>query len=238
MKIVFAGDSWCKYMPAWTGNVGLAKHLERILDKPIIDIGHPGDSTQRLMSIARRRELEKNLRGCDVLCLSSGGDSIAGEQAVLWLHDNIGQSSKYATDEIMLTNVVNLVVGCYQDICLLRDEIAPNCKIISHTYDCPPVNMLGKGLFGFGPWLKPSLDYCGWKNYNDQHDIVKNWLTFLTKRLVFASQQCKGWKVLNTLGTLSKSDWHNELHPNQDGFKKIAKLFAHEIKEICDERSG
>lgn len=235
MKIVFCGDSWCHYMPTFTGQVGLAKHLSRILKQNVIDIGHPGDTTEETLSIDRRAELEKNIKNCDILCVSSGGDSIAGDQAVLWLKQNIGQGWENATDEEMMNNAINMVLGCYNDICLIRDEIAPNCKIISHVYDIPPKSVLGKGVLMFGPWLKPSLDYCGWTDPNDQYHIISRWLSQMASRIMEKSKSYNNWQVINTIRTLKPEDWANELHPTQKGFEKIAKLFASEIRlTLCN----
>ena len=229
MKIVFCGDSWCRYMPTWTGQVGLAGHLESILQKRVIDIGKPGATTEQSLSLKYRALLEKNLKNCDVLCVSSGGDSIAGEHAVLWLQDNVGQGWENATDTTMLSDALDLVVGCYNDICLLRDEIAPDCRIISHTYDVPSKQVLGKGLLCFGPWLKPSLDYCGWSDKDDQINIIRQWLFVLAMRIKTAAATQKNWTVIDTFNILKPNEWANELHPTQDGFKKIAQLFANEI---------
>lgn len=229
MKIVFCGDSWCRYMPWITGQTGLASHLSDILKQEVIDIGNPGATTEETLSLRYRALLEKNMKNCDVLCVSSGGDSIAGEHAVLWLHDNAGQGWQKATDTQMLTDALDLVIGCYNDICAIRDEIAPDCRIISHTYDIPPKHMLGKGLLWLGPWLKPSLDYCGWTDLDDQRNIVRQWLSILANRLILASATQKNWKVINTIGSLDENEWANELHPTQRGFRKVAKIIANEI---------
>lgn len=229
-KIVGIGDSWMNYCDAIPfASRGLAHHVGDLLGCEVVNLASPGDPTEETLSLPKRKRLEKALVGCDVLLVSSGGDSIAGPQAVLWLNQNTEGNYAEATDRVMLHDALGLVAGCYRDICALRDEIAPRCKIISHVYDVPPVRVLGKGLACFGPWLQPSLDYCGWCDSYGQRNIVESWLLEMANILRIEAHCHANWTVLDTIGVLAEDEWANELHPTQAGFRKIAKMIVGEI---------
>ena len=45
--------------------------------------------------------------------------------------------------------------------------------------------------------------------------------------------------VVDVRGTLpARSDWHDELHPSSQGFKKVAKLFNQVISRALGARAG
>ena len=103
--------------------------------------------------------------------------------------------------------------------------------IVTHSYDFPVPSDVG--VCGLGPWLKPSLDYCGWTNPADQFNIVRTVMEAFNTRMqrIEARQQDAGRPFLhvNTQGTLNAGDWANEIHPNGVGFTKIAQV----IQRAC-----
>ena len=96
---------------------------------------------------------------------------------------------------------------------------------MTHGYDFPTQSMLGVGVCGIGPWLQPSLIYCGWTNLDDQAAIIKTILQRFEVRLAEWGTYHKNVLHIKTQGLLSPEDWGNEMHPNRCGFEKLAKLF-------------
>jgi len=220
-RVVAEGDSWFDY-PWWlmTGG-GVVSHLERLAGISIKNLANAGDESRFMLSLKQRDKLEKELKTADVLLFSGGGNDIAGDQFCVWLDDNKGQGYYNAVDESRLKAALDFTMAMYDDLSMIRDEINPNCLIVTHGYDFPiPSN---DGVLWLGPWLKPSLDYCGWKDSTAQFNIARQVLIALNDRLI-------GWKAknhlhINTQGTLGKDDWQNEIHPNRKGFDKIARKF-------------
>jgi hypothetical protein len=106
----------------------------------------------------------------------------------------------------------------------------PRLDVFIHCYDYAPPN--GKParfpLFGIpllGPWLKPAMDSHGVdpNDYALRQDIVKLLMqTLQTTFMEFDSPSDKV-HVIRTVGTLDPdTDWANELHPNGEGFRKLA----------------
>lgn len=181
-----------------------------------------------MLSLPQRKQLEANIPKADILLFSGGGNDIAGDQFCIWLNDNKDNDPINAVDWERLGAALDLTMATYNDLALIRDTVNPNCWIVTHGYDFPPIT--GKGIFWLGPWLKPSLDYCGWTDSSHQYQIVRAVLSEFNRRL--ANWGAEKHIHVPTQGTLSFDDWGNEIHPNRIGFDKIAAKFSAAISPI------
>ena len=224
LKIMAHGDSWFDYPRILMTNGGVPDHLSKLLGVPILNMAHAGDTTETMLSIKKRKELESHLPGKDILLFSGGGDDIAGDQFCVWLNDNKGGGVNGAINQRRLNSVLDMVESTYLDLIEIRDELAPNCLIVTHSYDFAIPS--DKGVCGLGPWLKPSLEYCGWTDPIQQQAITQNVLMQFQDLLakIAEDEADLGHPHLhvNTQGTLAPGDWENEIHPNNVGFEKIA----------------
>ena len=232
LKILAAGDSWFDY-PFILGTGGsVIDHLSALTGQEITNIAHHGDGLEVTLSLRKRMELEQHLPGCNLLLVSAGGDDICGDQFCLWLNDNNGGGTNTAINWRRLNNILDYIESVYLDLIEIRDEFAPDCRIVTHDYDFPYPSE--HGVCFLGPWLKPSLDFCGWTQPDDQFQIVKQvMLAFHAKMLAIESDEnaIKDGSFLHitTQGTLSPDDWANEIHPNRRGFEKMAKRWQSAI---------
>jgi hypothetical protein len=96
-------------------------------------------------------------------------------------------------------------------------------KIILHNYDYAPVT--GAGLFGrhSSSWLLPS--FAAAKVAPEfQDDCIRYLIDEFTIVLQLIVDRYLGLVFLvDSRNALTRSDWANELHPTQAGFKKIAR---------------
>lgn len=238
-KIIAEGDSWFDYPRILGTGGGVISHLETLADVRITNLAKAGDESRFMLSLPQRKQLEAKLKTADILLFSGGGNDIAGDQFCVWINDNKSDQWQDAVDWDRFHCALDLIMAMYDDLALIRDEVNPACLIVTHGYDFPPAKVLGHGInvFGFisrafglasfGPWLQPSLDYCGWTGAGVQEAIVREVLTEFGRRL-------KNWDADNhlhvpTQGLLSPEDWGNEIHPNRSGFEKIASKFASEL---------
>ena len=53
-------------------------------------------------------------------------------------------------------NAMALVRAGYEDLIVLRDQLSPGTHLIFQDYDFAIPD--GRGVCGFGPWLKPTFD--------------------------------------------------------------------------------
>lgn len=226
MKIIADGDSWFDF-PRWllTGG-GIPSHLEDLTGLDIENLAKAGDATQEMLSLGQRQKLEAALHGADVLLFSGGGNDIAGRQLVTLLNDNRDGDVLKAIAWDRLDAALDLTMAMYDDLAEMRDAIAPKCVIVTHEYDFAIPR--DRGILWLGPWIKPSLEYCGWKKSADQQTIVKLLLHEFALRL-------RNWDAKNhvhvlTQGTLLRCDWHDEMHPNRAGFRKVAMKFADALR--------
>ena len=223
MKILAVGDSWFDYPELLLTGGGVPDHLSRIIGLPIENIAHHGDGSEVTLSLARRRAIE-NALPADIILASMGGDDIAGDQFCLWLNDNEGQGLAGAVDTRRLSAVLDLVCAVFLDLEEIRDDFAPGALIVTHEYDFPLASVLGQGVCNLGPWLQPSLQFCGWNDLNDQQTIVRGVLATFAARM--RNLPISNRIHVQTQGTLGINEWQNEIHPNRQGFQKIAAKFA------------
>jgi len=93
-------------------------------------------------------------------------------------------------------------------------------RVFVHNYDYAYPS--GKGVLG-AVWLKPALDDAR-VPAKLQHPCIIYLIDQFTKMLKGVVRQNSNRIVLvNSRGTLKKSDWANELHPKPAGFRKIAQ---------------
>lgn len=220
-KIIAHGDSWFDYPEILLTGGGIPDHLSRLIGQPILNLAHAGDSTEQSLGLGKRKQIEAALPGAEILLYSGGGDDIAGDQFCLWLNDNKDGNWENAIDYIRLNMILEIVNSDYRDLAEIRDRVTPACIMVTHGYDWAIPS--DHGVCGRGPWLKPSLVYCGWTDPVDQFNIVK---TVLMKfNAMIAAMPIKNRIHVQTQGTLNADDWSNEIHPNRNGFEKIALEF-------------
>lgn len=96
------------------------------------------------------------------------------------------------------------------------------CWVVLHNYDVAIPT--GHGVFGNQhSWLKPALDAAG-VPLGLQRDCVRQVLARFTATLRGVEARTPQRVVLvDSAGTLSESEWANELHPTTAGFRRIAQ---------------
>ena len=245
MEISFkaSGDSWCDYPWFLLTGGGLPAHLSRVMGIPIDNYAHAGDSTLETMGLTKAKRLTAYLPGTDIFLFSGGGDDIMGDGFELLLNENTTGKVADAVNWHRFSTRVQGILDNFEDLFEIRDRIAPDCLVVTHSYDWVPASMMGKGIAGFlGPWLQPGLEWCGWHDADDQALIVKTMLVELQSRLAAFAAQNRLHLHVNTQGTLAATDWDNEAHANGSGWEKLAQkinlaLLPH-LDEIKARKAG
>ena len=234
-KTIFAeGDSWFNYP---LGHA-VVSQLAGLIHTPIANFAWPGAETRQLLALKERKEIEKRLtdgpeRGkkWDVLLFSGGGNDIVGDQMVLFLAR--GAYDPTHPERVLngrFDEILDLVMGAYQDLIALRDSLSPQTLIVGHVYDYAWAT--GKGVCGVGPWLRPSLDYAQVPQGVDQHKVMIAMLDRFEAELQKVKAATSNFVIVPTHHTLlTEPEWANELHPKDPGFKKIAERFQSALQE-------
>jgi hypothetical protein len=235
------GDSWFDY--PLSGNdlssesTDIVPQLESMgnINPVILNVSHHGDATTDEMSLPKQERMINALRDPnnwlksgkpDAFLFSGGGNDIAGDQFCIFLdYAAPGSTGLNAT---RFQGVLGLVEASYLDLFAFRDRYAKDVPIFGHCYDFPTPN--GSHPLCAGPWLKPSLDYCGWtvtQGVTILHQALDAFRGMLRK---LADTPANNFIVVDTQGVLTPADWANELHPYPAGFKAIAAKFVDALR--------
>jgi lysophospholipase L1-like esterase len=181
------------------------------------------------------------------LLLSGAGNDFAGPEFILTIHHALAHP-----------NGVNRgVVDA-----LFADEIEPGYRIMIETYRAAahkaglgdvPILLHGYdypfpdgrkavdvafGLVSIGPWMHDSFQLKGYpfKNTADlqaRKDLVKIHIDTLYTMLGRLAASYPNVHIVDVRGTLpTLKDWHDELHPTANGFKRVAQKFADKLTAI------
>lgn len=200
------------------------------------------DAPSRLAELVDRITTDKP----DALLLSGGGNDIAGDEFFNFVNNKLSNLDG-VNSGVVAAVISPTFIKAYEDLinAALAAGVAAGkpLKIFTHAYDYPWPD--GRGvtwMHGFiGPWFDNTFTA---KNYpkatladlQSRHDIVAPFIDALNEMLVKVSAKYPG-KVfhIKTPGTLSattgnyRNAWANELHPTDDGFRQIAKVFQQAI---------
>ena len=235
------GDLWFDYPLA--GNTVSLPHTDIIIQLElmgninpyILNLSQWGDATTAEMSWPKQQKMISALQNesnwiesgkPDAILFSGGGNDVAGDQFCVFLdYATLGAGG---LDQTRFQEALGMVEASYRDLFSFRDRFASVVPIFGHCYDFPIPN--GTHPICSGPWLKPSLDFCG---YDLAHGtaIVRQALTDFKNLLTgLASDPANNFILIDSQGVLVKADWANELHPYPQGFKKIAEKFVDALR--------
>jgi hypothetical protein len=150
-------------------------------------------------------------------------------------------------DAARFQGILDSVQASYLDLFSLRDIAAAELKIdpkqmpiFGHCYDyaIPNGKPAGKWKWKSGPWLKPSLNFAGYVDYNEGLNIVQTTidkfkqklLDLANDKIVPPGKTTNNFILIDTTKTLTRDDtfpngWANELHPYTEGFTLLAAKF-------------
>jgi len=231
------GDSWFDY--PLSGNdlsfrdtdiIAQLRGMGRI-NPVILNISHYGDATTDEMSLPKQERMISSLQDPanwmesgkpDAIFFSGGGNDVVGDQFCIYLDYALPGATGLNTDRF--EKALSAVEASYLDLFVFRDRYAPGVPVIGHCYDFPIPN--GIHPVCAGPWLKPSLDYCGW-DLAQGTAIARTALSdFKAVLLTLAEDGANNFSMVDSQGVLAPADWANELHPYPNGFKSIAQKFV------------
>ena len=237
------GDSWFDYplnaFPPLIATTDIIAQLPALCNpKPfILNLSHYGDATTTELGLTRVQKVMNALTNpsngpVDAILFSGGGNDIVGDPFCIWLNDanSVDGDATQALNMPRFTAALDLVIASYDDLIGVRDDNRSGAPILVHAYDFAIPSGIGAPC-GIGPWLKPSLDYCGWTDPTKAAEIVRNALTLLGRKLSnLASVPANNMIYVQTQGTLTGlAAWDNELHPKPPGFVQIATLFKNAL---------
>jgi hypothetical protein len=241
LQILAEGDSWFDYPVPFFGG-GIIPRLENLLGVPILNLAKAGDEVRYMLGVEERKVLTRQLTGgspaggpWDVLLFSGGGNDIVDNPMALWVREFEPAIPPAAHVHTARFNAaLALVQAGYEDLIDLRNRLSPTTHLVFHGYDFAIPD--GRGICGFGPWLKPTFDLRKFPARAPMEAVVKAMLQQFAAMLTSLAGPTVTF--VNTQGTLTAqpSSWHNELHPSRAGFQKFATAFQVKLKALFPDR--
>ena len=242
-KLVLAeGDSWFAYPRRYFFFGADANIIDHLADKPeliIYNSSSNGDEALAMLSGEQKVSLIKRLKHneFDMLLFSGGGNDIVGKYDFDFYiqPETPGQGWQSCIRQDRVATMMGQIEGTYRTLCELVMEHSANqqIKIFTHTYEKLVPQEEGFELFDLIPmgksWLYPYMMRKGIEERSDQIAIIGNILAQFKDALGRVSADYEYFKVVETWGLVEEHEWRNEIHPNPDGFKKIANRFYEAI---------
>jgi lysophospholipase L1-like esterase len=258
ITILAEGDSWFSWgelnlMPS--SNV--LEQLRFPKRSLVVNYAYAGDTTRRIVDFFTNGAFFVEMRSqrYSAILLSGGGndlidalyDHAANRPLILKRPEHSDASTPDAyIDFEALDRLMNYISTNFKAIFDYRKQ-APaanlHTPIILHTYDYPTPRNAPAELLGYpirGPWLLPALVAV---NAPEQlyNDITRLVFDRLAATLLSLADESDGIYVVDTRASLvpaadhsagSDVDWLNEIHPNIQGYVKIAARIAAEISNV------
>jgi len=242
--LVGEGDSWFDYPPGFDildqlEDFGYRVHSVASAGATVEQMVYGPDNDQKVADLFKRdpSQLAETLRFIReekpaAVLFSGGGNDIAGEELLPLLNHKNAGGDPLRMDMVNALFNVTLKQGYRTFLSMVRAEAKQQQRtipVVGHGYDYAfpdgrgVINILG---FSFlGPWLAPSLNKKGY-NEAEGTPIVRRLIDAQNRMIQSLKAEFPFFHPLDLRGTLTKkSEWANELHPTNAGFKKVAHQF-------------
>lgn len=221
MRIVSEGDSWFQY-PFLLDDV-----IDQLFDHhAIYSLDAAGDL---ISDMVRQNELVSAVvqEQPQVVLLSGGGNDVLGGARLSTMLPSY-HPERAPEDYLGAAFEANLgrVLADYETLISRMFAIKPDTRVVCHSYDhAIPAN---------GRWLGQPLARIGIVDPGLQRDIVWRIVDRFHSGLSAIAARYPGVRLVDCRGKVQSNRWHDELHPDNAGFKAVAALFAAAIAGETD----
>ena len=241
-NVLIEGDSWAAHPQL----VNLAHQLdmEEKGNHAILSLAHSGDTAVDMFKkdSAQFRRFKRAVRSKEfgfefsLIFLSAGGNDIVGPEIRGFLLDKASNPSRSGgdlLDMIKFAKALKRINMHYENALniISKSSINKNTPVVAHTYSYLQPRRIGTHLgpvtFNEG-WIARYMEED--KNISDpeeQGEIIKSMLRQFSLSLATLQDKFSNFLVVDTLNVLMKhkqpdiSLFHDEIHPNKAGFKKV-----------------
>ncbi|MDP5220457.1 trypsin-like peptidase domain-containing protein [Ruegeria sp. 2205SS24-7] len=226
LKIVSEGDSWFQYPFLLKDTID---HL--FDDYAIFSLGAAGDLVSAMLA---QDEMHDAIRAENphVFLLSGGGNDLLGDgRLATAVHpfDPAREAEDYPNQNFAAR--LNEVLGIMRQIFGSLTAEFPSLKILCHGYDY--------AIPDRGKWLGRPMAQLGIEDSGLQAAIVRVMIDRFNAGLVDLSDEFPG-RVhrVNCTNAVGADEWHDELHPDRDGFGKVADRYRDLINHLFSGRES
>ena len=250
LTIVAEGDSWFAY-PLRKDIIDYLIRKGYAIDK----YAKAGDTLENMVygtEIKRRGNkvwnegaisLQKTLNSIrkhkpKIVLFSAGGNDIVGSEILGYLNHNVSNPDDLLNKDIFQARLKEMKTAIEFFIKSVRTTHV-DCNILMDGYDYAKVN--GKGYnFIFrnirGPWLLPSFGMKGITQKEDHEEIIKYLVDEFNEMLIDLAAQYERFHHIDLRGKFpNDSQWDNEIHLKNSGYREIANIYHQKITEIIND---
>ncbi len=234
------GDSWFEY-PVWLNDTIDYLSDEKLTDAPysILCLSAAGDE---LRGMVEEREFEDRLFELkdehdikvDGVLLSAGGNDLVGETFYDYLVDfTDGSDAQAHIDMGKFETLMKEIRTNYVDIITSINDSNPGIKIFIHGYDhANPLEDQGMKMPPRDGWLGDWLRKRRITSPDFQRQIVRIMIDrfYAELQAMIDSGAVKDTVLVDNRGLVGE-DWYDELHPKDNGFKRVADKFRKELEK-------
>lgn len=224
IRVVAEGDSWLQYPLLLKDTIDHLVDLEQFR-YAVYGLSEAGDL---MSSIIKEDEITEAVRreNPHVLLISGGGNDMVGNERMATLVHKYSPNrlpQNYPNDQFkaFLDELGNLYHGLFHR--LLAEH--PHLKILCHGYD--------NAIPNNGKWLGKPLQKQNITDTSVQQKIVAEMIKRFNQRLQEVAAEFAGSvfhvDCRNVIG--KQPSWHDELHPKDDGYLKVASKFDETIQQ-------
>jgi lysophospholipase L1-like esterase len=251
-RFLAEGDSWFTMGAIPSSNLLFELRMKK--RAVVLNLGYPGDTIANVSQLAINTEFNRRLvhpnwaSDWTALLLSGGGNDLIdqADDIIRPTPTGSGKKAEHYIDAARLDAFKQGVKAGYRTIVALRDSVgSPNAgkPIVVHTYDYPtprpaPATFLVVPITR--PWMYPVFE-----RYNVPQSlrikIADILLDTLADALLELGKELPAFHVVDTRNTLDRADinakgnsgdWLNEIHPNSDGYRKIASKLTSRLHKL------
>jgi lysophospholipase L1-like esterase len=251
-RLLAEGDSWFTIGAIPSSNLLYELRLKQ--RTVVLNLGYPGDTIANVAQLSTNTEFVRRLAhpnwasDWDAVLLSGGGNDLIERAPDIIRATPAGAGRKAAdyVDAEALAAFKDDVQAAYRRIVALRDaDRSPNQgkPIIVHTYDYPtprpaPATFLVVPFTR--PWMYPIFE-ARKVPMSLRIRIAERMLDALADALLELGDELPAFHVVDTRNLLQRADidsrgnsgdWLNEIHPNSDGYRKIADGLAAKLHQV------
>lgn len=228
VRIVSEGDSWFQYPKFSVLGIGLTKDVKDIIDQLIDDEKFAIKSLDAGGDIIRNmyhgREYIKEIadQSPEIFLLSAGGnDFFEVFPKMLKKNDNISKIEGWLNPNYITE--LQVLSKYYEALLTEVIDKHPDIKIIIHGYDYIMPKSDGK-------WIGAPMVEVGINNSDDQKKLIRFIMDEFNNHLMMLAHKPEfqhNVSYLDLRGTVpqDKNYWHDEIHPNDIGFKLVSDKY-------------
>ena len=224
IRIVSEGDSWFQY-PLLLDDV--VDHLMAERDFAVLSLGGAG---HRLADMLAEGEITENLdreRPAFFLISGGGNDMVGDGRLATLVHgfdkDRAPIEYPNSTFDSFIAEIGQLYRNLFQHLA----RAFPKMGVLCHGYDWVIPQQ--------DKWLGAPLGSIGISSRTLQAKIVRVLIDRLNDLLASLSDEFTTVRYIDCRGACGSNDWYDELHPTDDGFRRVAQKFVDGIRRAQAE---